>query len=238
MNREEQVTLEYLKSQYGENVFPVPEHGDPPDILVNTTIAVEVTRLNQHFFQNGEPEGLENLSFSLVSVLKEVLESFNNLYDGKSYWVFVEYRRPVNLDFRKIKKEMRLALLKFLNSQALNSSHEISVNPEITFIFHKSSVEKGKLFRFAGIGDFDAGGWVTQVYVDNIRHCIDEKSTKISERLENYHEWWLYLVDCMELGLDQQEFLEVVQRVGGTGSFDKVVVIDYHGKKALATIQS
>jgi hypothetical protein len=237
MKREEKITLEYLKAKYGENVIPIPEHQDPPDILVNSSIAVEVRRLNQHFFENGEPEGLENLSFSLVSALEEVLESFDNSYDGISYWVFVEYKRPLNSDYRRIKKEMRLALLNFLNSQASNFSHEISVNPEITFLFLKSEVGKGKLFLFAGSGDFNAGGWVIQVYVDNIRHCIDEKSSKISERLENYHEWWLYLVDCMELGLDRQEFLEVAQKVGGTGSFDRVVVLDYHGENALAIIQ-
>ena len=237
MNREEQIALEYLKAQYGENVIRVPKHEDPPDILVNSITAVEVRRLNQHFFKSGESEGLENLSISFERSVEEVLKSFDNLYEGKSYWVFVDYQRPLKSDFRRIKKDMKLALQNFLYSQVSDFPHEISVNPEITFTLYKSDVGNGKLFPVAGSGDSDAGGWVIGVYADNIRHCVNEKSSKISKRLENYHNWWLYLVDCMGFGLNQQESLEVVLKVGGTGNFDKVVVLDYHGKNVLATIQ-
>jgi len=237
MNREEQITLVHLKVQYGEDAIPVPEHEDPPDILVNSTIAVEVRRLNQHFFGSEESEGLENLSFSLERVFEEVLESFTDLYNGKSYWVFIDYERPLKSDFRRVKKEMKLALHKFLNSPVANFPYEIPVNSEILFTLYKSEIENGKLFSIAGSGDFDAGGWIIRVYVDNIRHCINEKSSKISERLEKYNKWWLYLVDYMGLGLNQREFLEVVQNVDNTGSFDKVVVLDYYGQNVLATIQ-
>jgi len=237
MNREEQITFEYLKAQYGENVIPVPKHEDPPDILLNSTTAVEVRRLNQHFFKSGKPEGLENLSISFDHAFKEVLKSFDNLYEGKSYWIFVYYQRPLKSDFRRIKKDMKLALQNFLNSQVSDFPHEISVNPEIGFELHKSDVGNGKLFSMIGSEDFDVGGGVIGVYADNIRHCVNEKSSKISERLENYREWWLYLVDCMGFSLNQQEFLEVVPKIGGTGNFNKVVVLDYHGKNILLTIQ-
>ena len=66
---------------------------------------------------------------------------------------------------------------------------------------------------------------------------FDKKSPKISGRLENYNEWWLYLVDCLGFGLNQQELLEVMREVGNTGSFNKVVVLDYHGQNAFLTIQ-
>lgn len=237
MNREEQITLEYLRARYGENAVPVPPHEDPPDILVNSTIAVEVRRLNQYYFEYGEPEGLENLSISLEHTFEEVLRSFDDLYNGQSYWVFIDYQRPFKSDFRRIKKEMRLALQNFLSLQISDFPHEISVNPEITFTVYKSDIGNGKLFPAAGSGDSDAGGWVIGVYADNIRHCVNEKSFKIAERLEKYSQWWLYLVDCMGFGLNQQEFLKVIQEVGNTGSFDKVVVLDYHGHNVLAIIQ-
>jgi hypothetical protein len=41
----------------------------------------------------------------------------------------------------------------------------------------------------------------------------------------------------MGFSLNQQEFLEVVPKIGGTGNFNKVVVLDYHGKNILLTIQ-
>ena len=237
MNREEQIVLEYLKIQYGNSVTPMPKHKDPPDILVNSIIAVEVRRLNQHFFEDEEPEGLENLSVSLERAFEEVLKSFDNLYTGKSYCVFIDYQRPLKSDFRKIKKEMKQALQNFLDLKEPDFPLEISVNQEITFTLYKSDVGNGKLFPVAGSGDSDFGGWVIAVYADNIRHCINEKSSKISERLKNYNEWWLYLVDCMGFGLSKQEFLEVAQEVGNTGNFAKVVILDYHGQDVLGIIQ-
>ncbi|MBI5302617.1 MAG: hypothetical protein HY868_10805 [Chloroflexi bacterium] len=177
MNREEQITLEYLKSLLGEDVVPVPKHKDPPDILVGSTIAVEVRRLNQHFFEGGKPEGLENLSYPLDDAFEEVLKSFNHLYTGKSYWVFVDYRRPLKSEIRQAKKDMRLALQKFLDSRISKFPCEISVNSEFTFSIYKSDPGNGKLFPVAGSGDFDAGGGVIGVYAENIRHCINEKSS-------------------------------------------------------------
>lgn len=237
MNHEEQITLKYLQALYGENVLPVPKHEDPPDILINSTIAVEVRRLNQHFFNKGEPEGLENLSFALERALKEVLISFINIYDKTSYWVYIEYQRPLKSDLHRIKREMKLALQDFLNSKATNFPYEISVNPEITLVLYKSTLRKGKIFHFAGSSDDDAGGLVIGIYAENICHCVNEKSLKISGRMNNYQEWWLYLVDCMGFGLDEKEFLEVVQKVGGTGNFKKVVILDYQGENVLGTIQ-
>ena len=188
MNREEQITLEYLKRMHGEDVVPVPKHKDPPDLLVGSTIAVEVTRLNQHFFKGGKPEGLEHMSYTLENVLEEVLKSFDYLYAGKSYWVFVDYKRPLGSNFRQVKKEMQLALLKFLDSRTTKFPCEISVNSEITFSIYESNPGNGKLFPLAGSGDFDAGGWVIGIYAENIRHCISKKSSKISKHLEKYRE--------------------------------------------------
>ncbi len=237
MNREEKITLEYLKARYGENAIPMPKHEDPPDIFVNSSIAVEVRRLNQYFFEGKEPEDLESLSVSLERAFEEILKSFDSLYDGKSYWISVYYQRPLHSAFSKIKREMKLALHNFLNSKVSDFPHEISVNPEITFTLYKSDIGNGKLFPIAGSSDFDVGGGNIRVYADNIRHCISEKSPRISGRLENYNEWWLYLVDCLGFGLNQQELLEVMREVGNTGSFNKVVVLDYHGQNAFLTIQ-
>jgi hypothetical protein len=236
MKREEKVTLEYLKIQHGNNVFPMPKHKDPPDILVNSTIAVEVRRLNQHFFEEGDPEGLDNLSIPLQQAFEEVLKSFEDLFKGKSYWVSIDYQRPLKSDLRNVKKEMKQALQNFLNTETLYFPHEISVNPEITFTLQMASARNENLFSNGASGDSDAGGWVIGVYTDNIRHCINEKSLKVSERLKNYNEWWLYLVDYMCFG-SKQEFLEVARNIGDTGNFDKVVVLDYHGQNVLATIQ-
>jgi len=198
MNREEQIVFEHLKKLHGENVVFEPERNSTPDFAVNSSVAVEVRRLNQHFFESKKPEGLENLSFPLLDAFTEVLESLNYLYEGKSYFVFIDYKRPLSSNIRQAKKEMELALRNFLTYKVSSSPCEISVNSEITFLFYESNHGNGKLFLVGGSGDSDAGGWIIPVFVENIRHCIDEKSSKVSKRLPKYSEWWLYLVDCIE----------------------------------------
>jgi hypothetical protein len=236
MNREEQIVFEHLKESYGQNIVFEPENNSTPDFSVNSSIAVEVRRLNQIFFEGGKSEGLESLSFPLESAFEEVLNSLNNLYAGKSYWVFIDYERPLSSGIRQAKKDMELALRKFLDTKVTNFPCEISVNSEITFSIYESNPGNGKLFPVGGSGDSDAGGWVVSVYVENIRHCINEKSSKIEKRLDKYHEWWLYLVDCTGLELSQKETLEVTKEIRSTGNFDKVVVLSYDGQNIFITL--
>lgn len=236
MNRDEQVVFEYLEKSYGKNVVFEPEHNNAPDFSVNSSIAVEVRRLNQHYFESEKPEGLENLSFPLFDALREVLESLNYLYVGKSYWVCIDYKRPLNANIHQAKKDMALALREFLDLRVSDFPYEIPVNPKITFFFYESNPGNGKLFQIGGSDDSDAGGSVISVYAENIRHCIDEKSFKVSKRLQKYGEWWLYLVDCMGFRLDVNEISEVEKLVRNTGNFDKVCILNYDGQNILATM--
>jgi len=236
MNREEQVVFEHLKKSYGQNIVFEPEHNSTPDFSINSSIAVEVRRLNQHSFKSTKPEGLESLSFPLERAFKEVLSSLNYLYAGKSYWVFIFYKRSLDSNIRQAKRDMKSALRKFLDIGIVNFPCEISVNSEIDFSIYESNPGNGRLFSVGGSVDSDGGGIVISVYVENIRHCINEKSSKIETRLEKYHEWWLYLVDCMEFGLSQKETSEVLKEIGSTGNFDKVVILSYYGQNVLATL--
>jgi hypothetical protein len=236
MNRDEQVVFEYLKKLHGENVVFEPEHNNTPDFSVNSCTAVEVRRLNQHFFENEKPEGLENLSIPLFDAFREVLESLNYLYAEKSYWVFIDYKRPLSSSIHQAKKDMELALREFLDLNISKFPYEIPVNSEITFSFYESNPGNGKLFPVGGSDDSDAGGWVISVYAENIRHCIDEKSSKISKHLQKYSEWWLFLVDWIGFWIDTNEIAEVIKLVGDTGNFDKVCILSYDGQNVLTTM--
>lgn len=236
MKPEEIVAEKYLRKAYGGNIVYEPRGKDTtPDFSINGVYAVEVRRLNQHFFNGEKTEGLEQLSFPLYDALKEVLASFNSQYSGKSFWVFIDYQRPLGKNMRKLKLEMRNSLEKFLQAE-VPLPYTLQVNEEIKFQFYSSVPISGRVFRFGGEGDGDAGGWVISVYIDNVRHCIAEKSSKIKQYESLYREWWLYLVDYMELGLDYDDIKEVKTAISDLGQFNKVAIINYTGEFLLFDI--
>jgi len=229
MKPEEISVDKFLRNRYGENVLFEPDGNVPPDFVVNSTCAVEVRRLNQQFFSEEKIEGLEQLSFPLYHVLKEVLASFDSQYNGKSYWVFVDYKRPLDKNIREIKSDLQNSLKTIIQTD-LSLPYMLQVNKKIKLWLYSSDPVKGQVFRFGGEDDGDAGGWVVPVYIENIRHCITEKSSKIKQYKLRYKEWWLYLVDFMELGLDQEVVKEMKSAISDLGEFNKVAVVNYMGE--------
>jgi hypothetical protein len=236
MNREELIVFEHLIKLHGKGVLPVLAHNDPPDIVIDSSIGIEVTRLNQHFFESEKPEGLESLSFPLEDALEEVLNSFNHLYAGKSYWVCIDFKRPLNSSIHQVKKDMKLALNNLLASKTIKFPYQVTVNSEIAFSIYESSPGNGKLFPRGGTDDFNAMGQNISTYATNIHYCINKKSSIIQKKLDRYSNWWLYLVDCIGFGLSQEEILEVAKGIGDLGNFDKIVVLSYDGQDILLTI--
>ena len=240
MKPEEQVVFHHLKKLYGENVVFEPDGNITPDFAVNSSIGVEVRRLNQYFFKGEPPIGLEQISFPLINAFTKTAEKLNSLYTGISYWVDIDYKRSLSTKIHKTKKnmerDMELALKNFLDLQVSDFPYEISVNSEIIFTFYESNPGNGKLFPALSSFDSDAGGENISVYVENIRHCITEKSFIVSKRLDKYHEWWLYLVDNMEFGLNANEITKVVKMIDNIGNFNTVVVLSFDGKNILATM--
>lgn len=234
-NHEEQITFEYLKSQFGKTVFPVPAHDDPPDIIVNSKIAVEVRRLNERYFQNQIPEGLENLSVPLSYAVEEVFRSFDHLYDCKSYWIGISYERPIN-KINLLKKRLMQALSDFLDSDRSTSEIIINSVPEFSLTIFETSPRYGRLFSFAGSSDEDEGGIPAQIYIKNIQYCIQEKTAKVITKLESFQEWQLYLVDSIGFNLDQQDISQIIHSIDTLGAFSEVVVLDYSGKNVIFKI--
>ena len=229
MNRDEKIVFDHLIRLYGNNVVFEPIKNETPDFLVNSTIAVEVRRLNQQYISGKEVEGLENLSFSIWNILEEVLLSFDTTYIGDSYWVHFKYKRPFSSSLKSSKKDLKIALSNFINQEVSVYPCRIKINPEFYIEIDRSSSVEGRVFRLGGSIDRNAGGWVMQTYIENIRHCIQVKSTKIYHNIQKYDEWWLYLVDYLKLGLDLQDIEQIISLVGSTGNFHKVVVLSPNG---------
>lgn len=236
MNLDEKRVFSYLKAYFGENVVFEPDGKIPPDFLVNTVTAVEARRLNQHFFNEGKPKGLEQISFPMFDVFENVLKSFDSSYQGNIYWVSIDFERPIKTPMYQVKRGLEIALKAFLVSGVSELPQSLQVTDNIEFTIYPSSPVVGRVFRPEGGSDNDAGGWVIPSYVENIGHCISEKSSKVRPYLAKYQRWWLYLVDHMGWGLDAEETQELISSISDIGVFDGVFIIGNDGISLLASI--
>jgi hypothetical protein len=75
------------------------------------------------------------------------------------------------------------------------------------------------------------------LYVQNICHCIQDKTQKVLPHIHRYGEWWLLLVDTiMPWGLEPDEVNQAKTRITNIGCFHKVIVIDSSGNSSLLEI--
>ncbi len=236
MKPEELVAEKYLRKTYGENIIYEPCGKDTmPDFLVNDILAIEVRRLNQHFFEDGKAEGIEQLSYPLYRTFIKALTSFDASYEGKSFWVSIDYERSLKKEGKQVEADMKISLKKFLQSKYLLPC-TLQVNDRIRFeIEDATSVIDGKVFMAAREMDLDEGDWVIPMYIENINHCIADKSAKIKKYKSKIKEWHLCLVDHI-FGVDEKCAKEIQKGVSGRGEFDKVIVIDYTGSRLLFEI--
>ena len=224
MKREEQTAETYLKSlDIGDVVFE-PDGNIPPDFLLNGTIAIEVRRLNQHFFTHDIVRGLEETRMPLFGLLESSLREFDSLYEGRSYWVSVEFRRPVGKSNAN-KKAIVKALTGFLN-KPFQPPYDLKVTEKIHFHIFLSQPFEGRVFRFAGGINRESGGWVMSEFTKNFNHCVEEKTQKIKDHRHKYISWWLVLVDQIAHGFDEGEKDEVKSMTCSNSSWEKVIVLD------------
>jgi hypothetical protein len=230
MKAEEQTAKDYLVGLGIGSVSFEPDGNIPPDFSVGSSIGVEVRRLNQNYFGEDDPKGLEELAIPLWRMLGEEISRFDTQFDGKSYWVFAAYERPSKESGRETAKSVRDALEDFLRRGG-QTPDELVVNDNLKLVVYPSSPVQGRVFRLGGGMDRNSGGWLVPMYIDNIAYCINEKSQKIAPYEERYEIWWLLLIDFMGWGIDASEESELRSGIPSLGWFNRVIVIgNQHGE--------
>jgi hypothetical protein len=233
MKAEEQTAKDYLEGLDIGSVSFEPDGNIPPDFSVGSSIGVEVRRLNQNYFGEDDPEGLEELAIPLWRILGKETSRFDTQFDGESYWVFVAYERPSQESGGGTAKSVRNALEDFL-SRGGHTPDELVVNDNLKLTVYPSSPVQGRVFRLGGGRDRNSGGWLVPMYIDNIAYCIKEKSQKIAPYENRYEIWWLLLIDFMGWGIDDFEESELGSGISSLGRFDRVIVIgNEHGELRL-----
>lgn len=227
MNQSEKKALQYL-STISLDIIHEPDGKVPPDFLVGHQLAVEVRTLNENLFSTGHPHGLEQDEMALRGALGDALREFDEPREVESYWVCVEFSRPLPRR-RRIQKIVHARLREFLIAPC-QTPHRIELSPEVAITLLKSRAQKTQRFRLGIQEDLDSSGMVVETYVRNTRYCVDEKTRKIEKYSQKYHRWWLLLVDYLA-GLsandseDQMEIQRVRYGITKPPSWERIVVI-------------
>ena len=74
--------------------------------------------------------------------------------------------------------------------------------------------------------DLQAGGWMINEVVENLKFCIAEKTRKIAAVRHKYPEWWLVMPDFIDWGVDDFDQQAVREQITILHPFDRVILLD------------
>ena len=227
MNDAEQLADRYLRDLgRGAPVYE-PDGNVPPDFSLPGGIAIEVRRLNQnHQNAEGSTEGLEELAIPLWQRLKRLLPALGLSVAGESWFVVMDFRRPVGAR-RPLQEKIERELRAFMNAPNRQKC-TLSITENFKLDLIRASKDHGSFFLLGASSDDNLGGWVMGEVERNLRICIAEKERKIAPYRSRYAEWWLVLSDHIDFGMDPEdrETFRTVVLPRLPHNFDRIVLLD------------
>ena len=221
-NEDELLARKWLESQEFVDIQRPRE--DPPDYVVDGRNAVEVMRLNF--------AGEESLEIPLKKIVNDVLKNTELPEDGGTWYIYVEYDFSSFPKKRIVERQIRNALdsliyphkrdsLKRLGHSYRNKKHSRNYTPHshfhrclpcgicLNFLWAESQPPR---FELVQVSD-GKGAMVLSALSENIDRCIKNKSRKIERCINDYENWWLILIDHMNIlppGFDLEKLREVI----------------------------
>ena len=192
----EKLVAEWLRSEGHE----VTDGDDPPDLVVDGNVAVEVTTINLFAGQ------------SLYQFFDKHCKSLGPAEDGRGYSVSIEYKDErifEAADEGKKKKDLKKRIKQVLDEHYRNPGsgvqrdgrNVIELPYGITLViwpWHMlSSCSVRYKYKVQRIMSF-AGEIRIPALIENLQAAIDKKSAnkRIQERVAKYQEWWLVVMDA------------------------------------------
>ena len=229
MNEDELIARKYLSALGHKQIVYEPDGNQPPDFLIDRTIACEVRRLNQ-FHKNGvRNEPLENLEYPLYHKLKQIFKSFKNDSLPNSAFVGYTVRRPFKLN-KAIIKEIEAICNEQINYITTTKKYTVGQNLTLTFI--PTDKPKDQVYLFGSMLDYDKGGLIIEETIKSLNIIISEKDDKVLPHFQNYNEWWLILVNHIFFDIDRVENEQVKRRMIKSEIFSQIHVVSRieHGR--------
>ena len=204
-NRDERQARLWLERQGHADIRRPSD--DPPDFVVDRRYAVEVRRLNWMTEDNGSARGIEEYETPFRNTISKVLEEFGEPPGGYTVTVHCDFpydaqRLPakdlVRAKVRETVGEYAEAMGNVLRTGSSPKGHDWKVACGINFFFSSAKTSAAGRFELIDVEVETASrGWVISDAVNSIAHCVKEKTRKVvrKNRVHEYAEWWLVLVD-------------------------------------------
>jgi len=223
MNREEHIAEIFLRIHFGSNpIFEPRGKCSPPDFSLGRT-AFEVRRLNQqHVYQNGTAEGLEQVDYSLSKKIRAELGNIQFSPAGGSFYWVLDFQRPLGASPSKIAKrlgiEARACYSRGLRARTSLATHGVTL--ELL-----PAANPGDRAFLPGIEiDGNSGGMVAEIYATSIGIALQEKIKKTQSISKEFDFWVLVLVDSIMPEVPWSEDLSTLNLE--LRHFNSIVVID------------
>jgi len=225
MNKDERTVNQFLDSLGYLGIIFEPDGNHPPDFLIDNRIAVEVRRLNQFYLNKGKHEPLENLEYSLDPKLLKLFRAFNSHEVPNSAFVLIHYKRPLK-PTKALMQEIEHVLSEHVNCIALEKEYVVAENLYLRFFPHEKREED--VYLFGSKYDRDRGGWVVAEILKSLKYIVEEKTNKVRPYLSRYDEWWLVLVNHVNMDIQRIEGHQLKEGFNKAHCFDKIMIISQH----------
>lgn len=224
MDPTEQKAKVYLVSRgfRDRDIVYEPNGNIPPDFLIENRIAVEVRLLNKHFITaDGKYIPLTTLSNSLCRELENICDALGPPKDERSWYIVPNFQRPSLTPWRKSKRKI-ISELQSVRATAEQANKVIEVDENLKLELLRAGRRYSTCFVLGGLADQDSGGFVLHDKQKNLEICIEDKAHKVAPYRAKYPEWWLLLIDDLNLG----DFDQVTVH----HTFDKLIILHRNGQ--------
>jgi hypothetical protein len=225
LNSDEEIVNKYLQTNVGGEIVHEPDGKNPPDFSIDSSIAIEVRRLNAHYFLSQKIKSIEAMDIPVRKKFNRIIKNLPIEYQGKSYFVGFCLNHPIKSFDTETIKGMKKILENYLSTSDADTHINFRVNSKITLNIDPADPKTGKPLFPGGMINHSEGGFIIPIYFENINHCIDEKNKKIDNYKQKYNEWWLILVDHLCNDLEASDIEQIKNNIGDLGNFCKLIII-------------
>ena len=203
-NSDELRAEQWLKSQGYTDIYDLSVDGtDPPDLVVDNRIGVEVRRLTWMTDATRENQGAEEIEKPLEKTISKILEDAGEPPGGYSVSVSCDLLDTSLPKTKVTKRQVGQAVDDYVNilDKAVQSggdpvSRQTRLKCRMDMHFQPfATSDTGEFFLVQVEAATHLRGWVVKDSIDNINRCIAEKTDRIKNKIHLYPEWWLVLVD-------------------------------------------
>jgi hypothetical protein len=228
MGVDEAVADQHLRMLGYQDVrhHPRGQH-NPPDFLLDGTIAVEVRRLEAVEQGRDVPKGLNAVSRPFSDRLRKLLLTFSS-DEPTTFLLRLQLKRPLPKPWRRVEEEVKKFVRAVLDNAEQAVGMELDIDGKVLLRVIGTSHRNGPTFHIASQTDADLGHWMMEELGRSLRLCISEKTRKVAAQRHLYTEWWLVFVDRLGYALTDEERRREFRRSVSLDShdWDRIILVN------------